>query len=506
MSRPKRGLRRTAFTIVAVTAFAAAFAPPTSAAQHSPFHSTDPATVGGASAADACDEAPTGVAVSDHWLHFRVPAGLMPDPQFTGLPAKLQVHRVQPVYANGRCPTVPNRAAVLIHGRSVYGPPVFDLDHPAPEGGDLSVQQALARAGIDTFVPNLLGYGRSTRFEQGLDDPGNASLRPYESDGTCAHPEGCDRTHVPVFPLDQQGDHLLTNPLGGQRQAHSSNVRFARVDTFVRDIRQVIDDAIARAQPSDGKVTLIGYSAGGQHVGRTLYAANPVLPGSAAYIAKVNRVVFLSSLFGFPTEETPPPTGFATFPLHVYTAADVAGAWTMPANRGAACTGHVVPGSPEQMWNQVMEEESLGREWGGDDPDHPTGLARSPVFSSYGWNTTVAAQLTTPTLVIHGVEDTVAPVTNASGIYGALPATMTNKVSVQVVCASHALPFEGCSGQRCTPASGTPYGGTPGAPWAGPHSTVKAALIEWIRSGTFNGAPSGQFTVDESGVATATGP
>ena len=64
---------------------------------------------------------------------------------------------------------------------------------------------------------------------------------------------------------------------------------------------------------------------------------------------------------------------------------------------------------------------------------------------------------------------------------------------------SHTL--QGCSKQRCTPASGTPYGGQPSAPWAGPHSTLKAALTEWIKSGTFNGAASGRFTVDASGVA-----
>jgi pimeloyl-ACP methyl ester carboxylesterase len=295
-----------------------------------------------------------------------------------------------------------------------------------------------------------------------------------------------------------------SHPLGGERRAHSSNVRFARVDTFVRDIRQVIDDAIARAKPTDGKVTLLGYSFGGQLAARTLYAANPVLPGSADYIGKVNRVVFLSSIFGFPTEETPPPTGFATFPLRVGDPSSVAAeTWRMSPEREAACTGHVVPGSPEQLRSQLLEQETVGREWGGTDPNNPTGLVRSPVFSSYGWNTTVAGQLTTPSLVIHGLEDTTAPPANSSAIFNALPASMTNKVLVQVQCASHALPQEGCSGQRCAPESGTPYGGRPGKPWAGPHATLKAALIEWIKNGTFNGAANGLFTVDESGVASS---
>lgn len=460
------------------------------------------------SAGLGCDEAPTGVAAGDHWVHFRVPAGLLPDSRFDGRPAKLEVHRVAPVYANGACPWVPKRVAVLVHGRTVPGPAAFDLRNPATGGGELSVQEALARAGIDTFAPSLLGFGRSSRFDEGLNDPANASLRPYLVDGTCPHPEGCDRTHNPVFPLDQQGALLAVNPLAGERRAHSSSLRFARVDVWVRDIRQVIDDAIARAQPTDGKVALLGYSLGGPRVGRTLYAANPVLPGSAEVIAKVSRVVFVSSLFGGPTEETPPPTGFATFPLTLNDESGSDAVWAMPPAREAACSGHVIPGSQEQLWAQTMKLDTLGREWGGDDPAHPTGLNRSPTFSGYGWNAAVAGQLTTPTLVIQGLEDTGLPggPANASAIYNALPASMTNKLLVQVECASHALPWEGCAGPRCMPASGTPYGGPLGRPWAGPHATLNAALIEWITSGTFNGAATGRFVVDASGVASAFGP
>ncbi|MFD7260120.1 hypothetical protein [Streptomyces sp. NPDC059874] len=80
---------------------------------------------------------------------------------------------------------------------------------------------------------------------------------------------------------------------------------------------------------------------------------------------------------------------------------------------------------------------------------------------------------------------------------------MTNKVLVQVDCASHTLMAEGCSGPRCTPGSGTPYGGPPGETWADPHVTYQAALIEWFKNGTFNGAANGQFTVAASGVASS---
>jgi pimeloyl-ACP methyl ester carboxylesterase len=454
------------------------------------------------SAASHCDTAPTGSLAQDYFLHFTVPPGLMPDPQFDGRPARIHVHRVRPVYAHGKCRNVPNRAAVLVQGRTTPGPAQFDLRSPAPGGGQLGLQKRLAGAGIDTFAPSLLGYGRSTRFDDGLNDPGNASLRPYLPDGSCPYPEGCDRTHNPLFQLDQQGTLLLNNPLDGERRPHSSNHRFARTDVWVRDIRQVIDDAIARAKPTDGKVTLLGYSLGAQHVGRTLYAANPVLPGSAATIAKVNRVVFLSPFFGGPTEETTPPTGFATFPLSLTTRAGQDSGWRMPPEREAACTGHVVPRSQEQLWEQTLQQDELGRSWGGNDPSSPVGLHRTPTFSTYGWNAAVAGQLTPPTLVVQGLEDLGVPPGSATAIFNALPASMTNKALVQVQCASHQMMNEGCSGPRCTPESGTPYGGRPGRPWAGPHATIQAAVIEWIKDVTFNSATNGRFTVDESGVAT----
>src|SRR5215218_578158 len=67
---------------------------------------------------------------------------------------------------SGKSASVPTQAVVLIHGRTVPGPVLFDLRDRATGGGGLSLQEALARAGIDTFAPSLLGYGRSTRFDE----------------------------------------------------------------------------------------------------------------------------------------------------------------------------------------------------------------------------------------------------------------------------------------------------------------------------------------------------
>ena len=105
------------------------------------------------------------------------------------------------------------------------------------------------------------------------------------------------------------------------------------------------------------------------------------------------------------------------------------------------------------------------------------GVLRSPTFSAYGWNTDVAAQLIPPTLVMQGIDDTDIP-----GGTGNAPAIYHARASVYS-CLGH------------------PQGGPPDRPWAGPHSTIKAALIEWITNGTFDGADIGTFVVDASGVA-----
>lgn len=468
--------------------------------------------------ARGCDLEPTGVETSDYWIHFNVPPGLMPDPQFDGKPAKLQVHRVRPVYKHGKCSGVPNRAMVLIHGRTVPGPVIFDTRHPTaedPEGGKISMQEALARAGIDTFAPSLLGYGLSTRFDNGLDDPCNASLPAYNPDGSCSFAEGCDRSLNPgIFPLNQQTryfpdglipviDGLGVNPLAGRRCQHSSGLRFARMDVWAEDVIRVIDDAIERAQPDNNKVVLFSHSLGGVRIARALYK----LGGDA--VNKVQRVVFMSSLFDrlfnqngqeipapLPTEESPQADSSTTFPM----ALSGRGLVQPPPQDPPGCGGKTIPGLADDVWEQVMQNDLLGRNWGGDDPLNPTGLLRAPTFSSYGWNIAVAETFTIPTLVLHGLNEDVSPPSNSDHIFDALT-HVTDKLLVQMKCTGHNMFWEGCAGARCDDRAPhtKPYGGH-SQKWAGPYSTVNAALIEWVKHGTFNGAQSGRFVINESGV------
>lgn len=696
------------------------------------------------SAAQGCDVVPTGVRTEDYFLPFKLPAGLMPDPQFDNWRAKIEVHRVTPDYANGKCSSVPARAAVLVHGRSVAAAPTFDLRNPATNGGgEISVQEGLARSGIDTFAPSLLGYGRSglevmgdrilyysvprnltligsigvdnglrdattstnvaddwtqvtalsggrilyysparglvligqidadnalrditthygwqadwsqitalsrdrilfynrpggrghvvpikpdntfdtptvyeegtfaddwtqitglsgdrvlyyssarglvligaiderndlrdvkenygyendwthvtalsgnrvlfysahsgrgrieyidpsnnlhrlkdigagalapdwtdiaSYWDEGLNDAGNASL-PFSD---CPS-QGCDATHNPVFPADQQGDPmngLWNNPLRGQYRSHSSDRRFARTDVWVRDIRQVIQDAVARGQPSNGKVDLVGFSFGGPRAARTLLSTNPILPISQPdTAARVNTLTLIAPFpFGDPpnpVQDAPPPgKQFVSFPLALTRDTFALGVPDgCASDTSGGGDGLHVPGTEAQFRTQQRDLESVGLNWGGLDPANPTGLIRIPTFSANGFNQHDLSQLTTPTLVIGGRNDTFmlqkTPPVHAQ-VFDALPTSMTNKALVDIDCATHNLLIEVCDGTRCTPPTGqTPYGG--GSTWKGPHSTITAGLIEWMTRGTFNNSGSGRFAVDKSGVACVMG-
>src|SRR5712692_5592592 len=105
----------------------------------------------------------SGVVRSDYFLDT-----ISTLPHYQNLQAQLDIHEVAPVYCPGE-EHGPTQAAILVHGRTIDAVSAFDLQYQ-----DYSLQESMARAGIDTFAVNFLGWGLSTRF--GLDDARNASL------------------------------------------------------------------------------------------------------------------------------------------------------------------------------------------------------------------------------------------------------------------------------------------------------------------------------------------
>ncbi|AWK76363.1 hypothetical protein CBI38_33540 (plasmid) [Rhodococcus oxybenzonivorans] len=406
----------------------------------------------------------TGIIHTDYRLNFKIPPGLMPDRQFDSVHASLRVHRVSPTYANSDCK--PARAIVLVHGRTLGGSTSFDLQHTTPATGPLSLQEALAHAGIDTFAPDLLGYALSTRLS--LDDPKNAS-RPECTPTGDPTIDQCDRSRNKfIFPLDQQ-KRLQPNPLGTSYANHSSATYFGTTALWARDIRQVINDALIKTGLPT--VSLLGYSFGGPRVGRTLQQ----LGITAA--DRIDRLIFMASLFDtLPTGPVDYPTDEAdlddietstSFPLVLNTVG-----WDTPS------ADRIPPGADKALAKQAQLLDAVGAKWGGS-VTTPAGFVRSPTFTVSGWNKDVAAAITIPTLVLHGTEDRSVLPANAPHLYDAL--TTEQKVLIELGCASHFLHYE------TAPT------------WEGPHKAVADAIIEWVRSATFKGKTTGRFTIDCDG-------
>jgi pimeloyl-ACP methyl ester carboxylesterase len=234
-------------------------------------------------------------------------------PVYPGEPAVLDIHAVVPIYAAARpddCLTLPRRAAILVHGAMTEGTTSFDLRF-----GDYSVMKALARAGIDAFALNLLGYGFSTRF--GLDDPCNATdanqaafLRPNPLDGPC----------------DPPIERPFTNTAAAVDQLDA-------VVNWVRNERKA------------DEVHLFGWSRGG------------IVIGAYAWLhpEKVNSLGFLASGYDIVVPCSAAPCRL----LAVRDRDAMFNEWT-PQLDSANCPGQRNPGILGALWDSVQARDPLG--------------------------------------------------------------------------------------------------------------------------------------------------
>jgi hypothetical protein len=187
------------------------------------------------------------------------------------------------------------------------------------------------------------------------------------------------------------------------------------------------------------------------------------------------------------------------------------------AARESFCTGRKIANLEQEFWAQILALDPFVTDpldgWGGSVPGQPTGLLRSPTFTNYGFNPSVAATFTLPTLLLQGFEDNVVTRANSINIFNSLT-SVTDKVLVEVECSSHQFIAEGCSAPGCadtdptTPCrcddgdpNTTPYG-QDSQMWEGPYRTVAAAIEEWVKYGTFDGTECGYFNVNPGGIAT----
>jgi pimeloyl-ACP methyl ester carboxylesterase len=391
------------------------------------------------SAPDAC--MPIGVEATDYLLD--VTSTL---PNYFGLPAKIDIHRVRPVYENERCSHQlgPRRTAILLHGRTV-DVTVFDVQY-----GDYSLMRAMALAGIDSFAFNQLGYGLSSRF--GMDDPCNVSNSHDVS--------------LPDHPGNQQNAFLVPNPLTAECD-HTDHSVFTTSQAAVDQLDQVIQHV--QSTTGAAKVSLFSWSMGGTSVGD--YLAQPDKQHNVA-----NAVFYSSGPFGLPAEQPAPP--YPTWPTGLGDYARFVGVFQIDP----ACPGQRDPNIIAPLWASIRARDPLGATWGSTDPA-TGGVFRWPTAIRWGWGPAEAARVRVPVMVISPLGDKIVPPSLQTSLYEALASE--RKVIVRIDCASHAAAWEGS-----TNASG----------WGGPHTTLQDATVEWMLHDTYQGATSGEFHAKVDGT------
>ena len=369
-------------------------------------------------------------------------------PNYYGRPAKIDIHRVRPVYKNGRCTHHfrPRHAAILLHGRTL------DMSGFDVQYGNYSLMDAMASAGIDSFAFNQLGYGLSSRF--GMDDPCNVSNSHDLS--------------LPGHPGDQQNTFLVPNPLAAECE-HTDHSVFMTSQSAVDQLDQVIRHV--QIVTGDSQVSLFSWSQGGEVVGG--YLAQP------GHQQNVANAVFLSSVFGSPSHRPPPP--YPTWPTGLGDYGRLAGVFSI----NPACAGQRDSNILAPLWAGVRARDPIGAGWGSTDPA-TGGVFRWPTAIRWGWGPTEAGRVTVPVMVVSPLEDKVIPPELQTTVYEDVASD--KKVIVRIDCASHPAFWEG---------STNPSG------WGGPHTTLQNATAEWMLHNTYQGASNGAFHVKADGTVVA---
>jgi pimeloyl-ACP methyl ester carboxylesterase len=393
---------------------------------------------------------PIGVKRKDYLLHVvsTLPGSL-------GEPAELDIHRVSPVYEHGWC-THPNggaaHAVILVAGATTESVTTFDLQYPEADvvrpqtdeergrhdkAYEYSLMESLARAGVETFSVNLLGYGLSSRFE--LDDP-------------------CSTSQAEQLRL------LVPNPLSAACPNPPNPLHFTNTNAAGDQLAAVVEHVLEEVDVE--KVSFFSWSRGGNVVGA--YASRDA--------SKVERLIFLASEF----ETAGNPQQFA---LLVADRTQAFTPWNSQlSNDPKVCPGERDPAILDAIWTSARMRDPLGSSWGSSDA-LTGGVRRAPTWDLLNWNPTTAAKIQVPTLVLSGLRDNQNPTSKQEKIYNNLGSS--SKVLLKIDCASHNALWEGS-----TSASG----------WKGPHATLHDAAAQWITTGTFHAATKGTFNVSSAGA------
>lgn len=307
---------------------------------------------------------------------------------------------------DGTRPSHSRKCVLMIHGRSVPSLPTFDLEH-----NNYSWAQSLAKDGFDVFMLDLQGCGLSPLPQ--MYDPCNTSKS------------------------DQQ-KFLIPNPLMYECDPCYKFVPITSQSEW-DELNTVVDWIIENRDVR--KVSIIGYSAGAFAVGPYAIQNEP----------KVESVFLAAPVFppnGLTNAPATLPVGGV--PMQVTTKSLFKDGWDkeIPSN----CPNQREEGMVDIVWKALMDIDTIGKTWGGQNPNLTEGVLRFRTFTHWAWTTEAVSQGTLgksiPVCIIYGendkavMQDTGVPATtfNVEKLYKAIPGN--RKLMFKVACAGHQMVWE----------------------------------------------------------------
>jgi hypothetical protein len=213
---------------------------------------------------------------------------------------------------------------------------------------------------------------------------------------------------------------------------------------YLRDLRGV------------DQVSLIGTSLGVPRAGG--YAAR--------HPEKVDKLVLYSPIYGRNSSSDPPDVyPIPGSPMRLLTRSILEQTYDPQVHY----EGQVEPGLRDALWQAIQDQDPLGATWG------PAGVSRGPTAAPadlWGWNQTFAGRVQAPTLLLGSEFDTGAASDpeHARQLYEDLGTD--HKVFVEIADTGHLIGFE----------------------WQ--HTALQRATLDWLRSGSLQGAQQGLFWID----------
>jgi pimeloyl-ACP methyl ester carboxylesterase len=224
-------------------------------------------------------------------------------------------------------------------------------------------------------------------------------------------------------------------------------------DTETADIDRVVDSI--RALRKVEKVTLIGWSGGGIRTG-TYTVRHP---------EKIEKLIIeASSNYSRTNPDQRPALPKAGAPMTIQMR-DVADKRWLGTQK---CDGMIEPGMPDHVWKLNMEDDPVGATWG-------SGGLRAPTRTYWGWNANAAGKIAVPTLIMVGEEDRL--LTSNRELFEDLGTK--RKAMIEIACGTHFMV------------------------WEKQRQVLHSASLEWLKTATVNGTPTGKFHADVNGKIAA---